>query len=105
AVAGDFDAYNTLTFFARSNVASEGSLDIQDYQNDEYFWSDFNLSGSWSRIRLNLQEMGIYGYPGLSENLLLYFSFYLTPEMRVRVRQGDTIPIDLSFDDIVLEMR
>ena len=103
--AGNFAKYNTLSLFVRSDLASYVDLEIQDYSNDEYYYADFSVSDTWSRQRIDLEEMGVFGNTALAKNVILYISFNVPPELLAERLENGVISIDFAFDDMLLENR
>jgi hypothetical protein len=103
AVEGDISLYNTLAFFTRSNLSTDAYIEIQDYVNDSYYYSDFTLSESWSRQRIDLNEIGIHSGPDIGTHFILYISFDISPGFLADNLKTGVAAVEFSLDDLVLE--
>ena len=98
--APDIGDFAGISFLMKSDIAEYGGVDIIDLALDEYYYADFPVGGSWSRIRLDFNELGL----SLSgpQVLLLSFSFDLPMSALKRTEADGIVSFGFSIDDILL---
>jgi len=101
--------YGSLSFYIRSDLLSEGTLELSHEASDSYYGYELGVSGFWTRVRIpfdhllgergSLQEVG--QYPEMMK-LSLYFD--LPPQRLERAVTGNegVLEFELAVDDFLL---
>lgn len=100
--------YDTLSFSIRSDVLQQGSLDIYDYDGEEYYYADIGANPIWTRVRLPFEELisdagSLADTSELIEQAVLSFYFDIPHDaLKYAITEG-FLDLSLDLDDFTLE--
>ena len=77
----------------------------RDILKEGYYSGEIPLSESWSRVSIDLDEMGIHGEPDIGKHIILYISLDIPSDFITDNLEDGVVPIEFSFDEMALENR
>ncbi len=97
-----------LSFLVRSDIAQEGTIEVQDAENDRYYGSTFTVLGSWSRVKIPLDKLLADGQPlagakKLTAEPRLQLSFELPPAAVEKAAATGILDFTIAVDSFRLE--
>jgi hypothetical protein len=103
----DWAGFGSLSFYMRSNVLAEGSLEVSDNQQDQSFYHNFALSSIWTKIDIPFSELGS-GSRSLADlkgglpqpHLIIYCD--VPKEAQARALEEGALEITVDMDDFIL---
>ncbi|MBT3275991.1 MAG: hypothetical protein HN368_22780, partial [Spirochaetales bacterium] len=100
--------HDTLSFSIRSDVLQQGSLDIHDYDGEEYYYADISANPIWTRIRLPFSELfsdtgSLAVSPTSIERAVISFYFDIPIEALDYALFNGSLEFSLDLDDFILE--
>jgi len=99
-----------LSFYIRSDLLTEGWLELSHEQSGRYYGYEFGVSSFWARVRVPfdallgeegaLEEVGEY-----PQQMALQLTFDLPPQKveRALSRNAGVLEFELAVDDFLLE--
>jgi len=103
----DWAGFRALSFFMRSSVLSEGTLEVTGNWQGQYFYHDFALSSIWTKIEIPFGEL-VSGSRTLADlkgglpqpHLMLYFD--VPKDALARALEEGALEITVDMDEFVL---
>ena len=104
------EGYGALSFYIRSDLLTEGSLELSHEASERYYGYTFGVSSFWTRVRIpfdhllgeedSLEKIGVY-----SEHMMLSLYFELPAQRAERAvsRNEGLLEFELALDDFLLE--
>jgi hypothetical protein len=102
--------YSALSFYIRSDLLTEGWLELSHEASDAYYGYELKVSSFWARVRVpfdgllgeggSLEEVG--EYPEQME-LRLFFDLPAQRVERALSRSAGVLEFELAVDDFLLE--
>jgi hypothetical protein len=97
-----------LSFLVRSDIAPEGTIEVQDAENDKYYGSTFSVLGSWSRVKIPMDkflagDQPLSGAKKLTAEPRLQLSFELPPAAVEKAAATGILDFTIALDSFRLE--
>jgi hypothetical protein len=97
-----------LSFLVRSDITPEGTIEVQDAENDRYYGSTFTVLGSWSRVKIPMDKLlagdqPLSGAKKLTAEPRLQLSFELPPAAVEKAAATGILDFTIALDSFRLE--
>jgi hypothetical protein len=97
-----------LSFLVRSDIAPEGTIEVQDLENDRYYRSTFTVLGAWSRVKIPLDKLmagdqPLAGAKKITAEPRLQLSFELPPSLVEKAAANGVLDFMIAVDSFRLE--
>ncbi len=105
---GPLAAARALSFLVRSDIAPEGTVEVQDTENDRYYASPFTVLGAWSRVKIPMDrllagEQPLSGAKKVTAEPRLELSFELPQAAVEKAAASGVLEFTIALDSFRLE--